>query len=287
MQMQVYCQIVTIHNDLNATVEATLRPGSPERWTLVPVSVLLPPKQSVDVQLRLRVLRFAQRRKAQEHGQRDVFHIKARRHEGGRVCRCLVCIAAVRAVVDAADSCIGFCRPHTLSRSSLPHSSWPPQKGLEPLVQHSKPCQVCSAQPALVRWERRAVYGIPAMSTRLHGQAAPQRLGLAPAMQLITDMRPLQHAVRKMRPHSQKQGICSMPWLLKLSAALATAFQSMTCQTRKAVSAARFGDHSMRHTVLQPHSVCVSWRSSWRRRQHGKPCCGTALLRVTTLSGVV
>ena len=78
MQMQVYCKVVTIHNDLNATVEATLRPGSPERWTLVPVSILLPPKQSVDVQLRLRVLRFAQRRKAQEHGQRDIFHIKAR-----------------------------------------------------------------------------------------------------------------------------------------------------------------------------------------------------------------
>lgn len=77
LHMQVYRQVVTIRNNLNATVEASLRPGSPERWTLAPVSILLPPKQSVDVQLRLRVLRFAQRRKAQEHGQRDVFHIKA------------------------------------------------------------------------------------------------------------------------------------------------------------------------------------------------------------------
>ena len=82
LHVQVYCQVVTIHNKLNATIEASLRPGSPERWTLTPVSILLPPKQSVDVQLRLRVLRFAQRRKAQEHGQRDVFHIKARRHDG-------------------------------------------------------------------------------------------------------------------------------------------------------------------------------------------------------------
>lgn len=73
---QVYCQVVTIQNNLNAKVEATLRAGSPERWTLAPVGILLGPKQSVDVQLRLRVLRFAQRRKAEEHGQRDVFHIK-------------------------------------------------------------------------------------------------------------------------------------------------------------------------------------------------------------------
>lgn len=74
---QVYCQVVTIENNLNATVEATLRAGSADRWTLTPASILLAPKQSVDVQLRLRVLRFAQRRKAEEHGQRDVFHIKA------------------------------------------------------------------------------------------------------------------------------------------------------------------------------------------------------------------
>lgn len=83
LHIQVYCQVVTIHNNLNATIEASLRPGSPERWTLTPVSILLPPKQSVDVQLRLRVLRFAQRRKAQEHGQRDVFHIKVCRHNDG------------------------------------------------------------------------------------------------------------------------------------------------------------------------------------------------------------
>lgn len=70
--------MVSIENKLNATVEATLRAGSPERWTLSPSSILLGPKQAADVQLRLRVLRFAQRRKAVEHGQRDVFHIKVR-----------------------------------------------------------------------------------------------------------------------------------------------------------------------------------------------------------------
>jgi hypothetical protein len=67
---------VTVHNNLNATVDATLRAGSPERWSLDPVNIHLPPQQSIDVQLRLRVLRFAQRRKAEEHGQRDVIHIK-------------------------------------------------------------------------------------------------------------------------------------------------------------------------------------------------------------------
>lgn len=76
--MQAYCQVVTIENRLNATIEATLRAGSPERWTLSPSSILLRPRQRVDVRVHLRVLRFAQRRKAELHGQRDVFHIKVR-----------------------------------------------------------------------------------------------------------------------------------------------------------------------------------------------------------------
>ena len=70
--------MVTIENRLNASVEATLRVGSPERWSLSPTSIILAPGQSVDVRLHLRVLRFAQRRKATETGQRDVFHIKVR-----------------------------------------------------------------------------------------------------------------------------------------------------------------------------------------------------------------
>ena len=58
-------------------MEATLRAGSHERWTLSQQHISLKPQQSVDVQLQLRVLRFAQRRKALTQGQRDVFHISA------------------------------------------------------------------------------------------------------------------------------------------------------------------------------------------------------------------
>ncbi len=79
MLVQVYCQTITVENVLNATVEAILRAGSPERWSVIPSSLALQPKQTADIQLHLRVLRFAQKRKAVERGQRDVFHIKASR----------------------------------------------------------------------------------------------------------------------------------------------------------------------------------------------------------------
>lgn len=75
--MQVHRQNVTIRNTLNSHVEATLRAGSPERWTLSQHQISLKPQQSVDIQLQLKVLRFAQRRKASTQGQRDVFHISA------------------------------------------------------------------------------------------------------------------------------------------------------------------------------------------------------------------
>ncbi len=74
---QAYRQNVTIRNTLNSHVEATLRAGSHERWTLSQQHISLKPQQSVDVQLQLKVLRFAQRRKALTQGQRDVFHISA------------------------------------------------------------------------------------------------------------------------------------------------------------------------------------------------------------------
>jgi hypothetical protein len=75
--VQTYCQTVTIQNTLNASVEATLRAGSPERWTLTPKHITLKPLQSLEVELQLRVLRFAQKLKAVQQGQRDVFHISA------------------------------------------------------------------------------------------------------------------------------------------------------------------------------------------------------------------
>ena len=74
--LQAYCQTVTISNPSRATVEATLRAGSSDRWTINPTKLVLKPQQSVDIDVRLRVLRFAQKQKAVQQGQRDIFHIK-------------------------------------------------------------------------------------------------------------------------------------------------------------------------------------------------------------------
>ena len=74
--LQAYCQTVTISNPSRATVEATLRAGSSDRWTVSPTKLVLKPQQSIDVDVRLRVLRFAQKQKAIKQGQRDIFHIK-------------------------------------------------------------------------------------------------------------------------------------------------------------------------------------------------------------------
>lgn len=57
-------------------MEATLRAGSSDRWTISPTKLVLKPQQSIDVDVRLRVLRFAQKQKAVQQGQRDIFHIK-------------------------------------------------------------------------------------------------------------------------------------------------------------------------------------------------------------------
>eukprot|EP00891_Asterochloris_glomerata_P000304 jgi/Astpho2/304/Aster-02189 len=72
-----YCQTLTVSNHLQATVEAQLRAGSPERYSLSPSSITVKPGQSVTVDVRLRLLRFANKQKAVEQGQRDIFHIKA------------------------------------------------------------------------------------------------------------------------------------------------------------------------------------------------------------------
>ena len=74
--MQAYCQTITISNPSRATVEASLRAGSSDRWTVSPTKLVLKPQQSVDVDVRLRILRFAQKQKAIQQGQRDIFHIK-------------------------------------------------------------------------------------------------------------------------------------------------------------------------------------------------------------------
>ena len=77
VNLQAYCQTVTITNPSRAAVEATLRAGSSDRYTLSPTNLALKPHESLDVDVRLRVLKYAQRQKGVQLGQRDIFHIKA------------------------------------------------------------------------------------------------------------------------------------------------------------------------------------------------------------------
>ena len=73
---QAYSQTATLTNNLRATVEATIRAGSPDRYTLSPATLTLRPGQSAAVEVVLRVLKYAARRKATQAGQRDIFHIR-------------------------------------------------------------------------------------------------------------------------------------------------------------------------------------------------------------------
>jgi len=73
----VYTQIVSITNQSQTTIEATLRPGSADRYAVSPAQIRLASGQRVDVEVRLKVLRFAHRAKG-EQGQRDIIHIKVR-----------------------------------------------------------------------------------------------------------------------------------------------------------------------------------------------------------------
>ena len=250
--------MVTIHNNLNATIEASLRPGSPERWTLTPVSILLPPKQSVDVQLRLRVLRFAQRRKAQEHGQRDVFHIKACTHKGSLGHGHFSHAAVQRAACIHTDGmhALLFCRPHTLSRSLSPHSFWRPWRAKEQQGQRSKRCQDRSAR--LAEPGRRGLRCRQMASDWHRSQTARQSLGLTLAVQPLTARGQQQHPAHRSQPLSQKQGICSTPLLTKMSAALVAASQTVACRTRKEAASAKTSIHSRPQNTWQMRSVCVS-----------------------------
>lgn len=73
---QAYSKTVTVSNNLGATVDASIRCGSSERYTVEPASISLKPGHSCSVEVCLRVLKYAQKKKAAEQGQRDVFHIK-------------------------------------------------------------------------------------------------------------------------------------------------------------------------------------------------------------------
>lgn len=67
---------MTITNTLGASVEATIRPGSPERYVVSPSNIWLKPGESVDIEICLKLLKYAHVKKAVSQGQRDIFHIK-------------------------------------------------------------------------------------------------------------------------------------------------------------------------------------------------------------------
>ena len=71
-------QQVTAINKSQATLECTVRPGSSERWQVTPGTFKLRPGQAVALRVQLKLLRFAATKKAEEAGQRDVFHVKVK-----------------------------------------------------------------------------------------------------------------------------------------------------------------------------------------------------------------
>ncbi len=56
-----------------------MRSGSTDRFTVSPSKIFLKSGHSCQLQVKLKVLKFVQKKKAAEQGQRDVFHIKVRR----------------------------------------------------------------------------------------------------------------------------------------------------------------------------------------------------------------
>ena len=73
--LQAYNHHIRVRNDLHSAVDATVRPGSPARWTVSPSKFRLQPGHSIDLTLQLQVLKSSGQRTSYE-SQRDIFHIK-------------------------------------------------------------------------------------------------------------------------------------------------------------------------------------------------------------------
>jgi len=73
---QVYTQTVHVTNTLKGTVEASVKSGASERYSVTPSTFRLKPNESLALEIKLRVLKFANRQKAIDQGHRDVFHVK-------------------------------------------------------------------------------------------------------------------------------------------------------------------------------------------------------------------
>eukprot|EP00892_Ulva_mutabilis_P011002 jgi/Ulvmu1/8274/UM041_0085.1 len=73
---KAYNQLVAITNRASTSIEATIRPSSSERYSVHPKHLKLKGGQTCDVELRLKVRRFAFTDKGVHQGQRDAIHVK-------------------------------------------------------------------------------------------------------------------------------------------------------------------------------------------------------------------
>ncbi|CAG9460472.1 unnamed protein product [Pedinophyceae sp. YPF-701] len=75
---QVYRQKIRVTNNLNAPVEATIRPGIPDRYTVSHPEIRLGPGECTEVAVSLRVTRIAQNKRSSTQGIRDSFLIRSK-----------------------------------------------------------------------------------------------------------------------------------------------------------------------------------------------------------------
>ncbi len=73
---QAYAQTLRITNNLSAPVEGEVKPSSSNRWSVSPASFRVKAGEAVDVAVTLKLLKWAQKQKGVEQGQKDAFHIR-------------------------------------------------------------------------------------------------------------------------------------------------------------------------------------------------------------------
>ncbi|MEW5301505.1 MAG: hypothetical protein WDW36_004363 [Sanguina aurantia] len=73
---QTYKQFLSVTNTLKSTIEASIKPGSADRYTVTPSVLRIRSGESVTIEVKLRVLKLASQQKAPLGAKRDVFHIK-------------------------------------------------------------------------------------------------------------------------------------------------------------------------------------------------------------------
>jgi hypothetical protein len=76
LHLQVYVQVVNVTNQLSTSVDASIRASAAARYSVHPKNLRLKPGQSCEVELKLKLVKYAAVEKAIVQGQRDTFHIK-------------------------------------------------------------------------------------------------------------------------------------------------------------------------------------------------------------------